>query len=138
MMILLEVLLLVASHLQKESQAMAILKKTETTIQKKSVDYFADVMHVNGKANTSNINATEDHLVGGEEFYFKEEAETEEETESGESDLSVSEKESEAKRVPHGLSSDPEENIESDSLLEMHYLRTSTGNVSFQSLNLNL
>lgn len=43
--------------------------------------------------------------------------------------------ESEAKIVPHGLPS--EENL-SENLSELDYLRTSTGNVSFQSLNLNL
>ncbi|KAK7909808.1 hypothetical protein WMY93_014492 [Mugilogobius chulae] len=84
-------------------------------------------------AGTSHRNVTEESSVGGKRLHF---SKAEAETELGISDLS--ERESEAKSVPRGLQSEPEENIESDSLLELDYLRTSTGNISFQSLNLNM
>ncbi|XP_055012640.1 uncharacterized protein LOC129409850 [Boleophthalmus pectinirostris] len=110
-------------------------EKPETSAkQNKSMD-LSDV-DVDGKASTTNKNASVGLSVGGERADFKGEAEAE--TETGISDLRGSKEENEAKNVPQELPSDPEETIESDSLLELEYLRTSTGNVSFQSLNLNL
>lgn len=94
----------------------------------------AETEAVDKSVDSSQTNAT-GNSAEGETFDLRQ---GEADTELGKSDRSASQIESEAKSVPDGPPSDLKDRIESDSLLELDYLRTSTGNVSFQSLSLNL